>query len=370
MSKTLMIFGLGDLGGWVLEFLARREGVGSIVTIDRREDYSAVKTDCAAVGSGLEGHSKNIKFEKCDINDIERTAELIKRYTPDVIYSCLTVSGWLARRNLSKIMGQDYYKANVISVALNGTMLSKLMKAIKQSGVHAHVVNHSYPDVVNMVLSRVGLPVLIGAGNLDNIVGEIRRKISVTEKVPMREVSVYFIAEHAINVFGTGTGIPYFLKVFIGDTNITGRIDADSLISNRLLKSSPEQGGWLNHPTIASSAVRNIMAIINDTNEFCHAPGPNGLPGGYPVRINAAGVEIVLPEGISLDDAIKINQEGMRAEGIEVIKDDGTVVLTDEANKIVNKYYEINLREIPFEDLDDIARELVSRVNKLLGKYK
>ena len=34
MGKTVMIVGLGDLGGWVLEFLARCEGVGTIITAD------------------------------------------------------------------------------------------------------------------------------------------------------------------------------------------------------------------------------------------------------------------------------------------------------------------------------------------------
>ena len=33
-------------------------------------------------------------------------------------------------------------------------------------------------------------------------------------------------------------------------------------------------------------------------------PGPNGLPGGYPCRLGAKGAEVVLPDGLSLKEAM------------------------------------------------------------------
>ncbi len=371
LGKTLMMFGVGDLGGWVLEFLARREGLGTIIVCDSREDWGGMKTNCAATGAGQEGYSKRMIFEKCDANDIDGTAELIKRHSPDLIYSGLTLLGWSARRIIPKAVGTEKYeKAHVVVLPIQTLLLSKLMKALKKSGVTAPVVNNAYPDGVNPVLWKAGFPVLMGAGNLDNIVGEIRRKISAAENVPICEVTVYLIAEHAINVMGTRTGIPYFFKVLVGDRNITSKVDVDSLISDRLLASPVGQQTWLNHPAIAASAVRNIMAIINDTNEFAHAPGPNGLPGGYPVRISAKGVDIVLPEEVSMEEAIKINTGGLKREGVEEIKDDGTVVLTDEAYKICQKLYGITLREYRFADLENLAREMLSALEKAIEKYK
>jgi len=49
MGKTVMIFGLGDLGGLVLEFLARCEGVGTIIATDLREEQG-LKVITAATG--------------------------------------------------------------------------------------------------------------------------------------------------------------------------------------------------------------------------------------------------------------------------------------------------------------------------------
>ncbi len=47
-----------------------------------REDLAGMKTECAAIGAGQQGYNKTIKFEKCDVNDIDATAELLKNITP------------------------------------------------------------------------------------------------------------------------------------------------------------------------------------------------------------------------------------------------------------------------------------------------
>ena len=73
------------------------------------------------------------------------------------------------------------------------------------------------------------------------------------------------------------------------------------------------------------------MAVLNDTNELTNAPGPNGLIGGYPVRIGAKGVKVELPEGMTLEQAIQYNTDQARYEGVAAIKEDGTLVVTEEA---------------------------------------
>jgi len=373
MGKTLMMFGLGDLGGWVLEFLARSEGINTIITCDAREEFPRMKTESAAVGAGQEGYNKTIKFEKCDVNNIDATAELLKKYNPDMIYSSMSLLGWLALRPIAKKV-DNLYSATAALLPLQALLVSKLMKARKKAGITAPVLNNSFPDGVNPVLWRNGLGPLVGGGNLDLVVGEIRRKISVMENVPIRDVTVYFIADHAVvpqgaYVKGFKIKAPYFLKVLVGDKDVTSKFDADELILNSLLMGSPpEWTSSINHPSIAASAVKNIKAVINDTNEFTHAPGPNGLPGGYPIRIGAGGIKIELPEGITLEEAIKINTDGIKYEGIEEIKDDGTIVLTDEAYGIQKKAFGFDRQEIRFADMEDIAKETLAVMKKLAAE--
>ena len=370
MSGTVMMFGIGSLGGWVLELLARSPGISTIITCGRQEGSASMKTECAAIGAGQEGYSKVIKFEKCDVNDIDSTAELIKRYNPDVIYSALALLAWGDWNPISHAIGAKFERALACLMPTHAALTSKLMKAMRKAGISAAVVNNSYPDCVNRVLCLNGLGPLVGAGNLDISVGEIRRKLSILESVPMRDVTIYLIAGHAIVSQGTRTGMPFFFKAMVGDKNITDKHDIHALISDSLFRATPaDKARWLNEPYIAASAVRNIKAIINDTNEFAHSPGPNGLPGGYPMRIGARGVEVVLPKEVTLEEAVKINLDGLKYDGVEEIKKDGTVVLTTEAYDTGEELYGLGLREYRFADMEDIARELVARVKRISAKY-
>ena len=369
-GTTVMVFGLGDVGGWVLEYLARQESIGTLVGCDKRDDWGRKKVDCAAVGSGHMGYSKKLFFEQIDVYDVDRTAEIIKKYNPDLIYSCMTLLSWTKPTFLPKDVKVKVQSIVGPILPLHLTLPYKLAQAMKKAGSSAIFLNNSWADFVNPVLYKAGYPVLVGGGgNLDNVAGEIRRKVSISEEVPIKDITLYLIFEHSVNTFGTRTGIPYFCKVMIGDKNITNKFDVDSLISDRLLATRPEWIMWHHAPIVASSSVKHIMAISNDTNEFGHAPGPNGLIGGYPVRIGAGGVKVELPEEITMEQAIKINTDGGKYEGVEEIKGDGTVVFTDEAHKIAKEVLGLDYKELRLEDTEKRAEEILSAYTKLAAKY-
>jgi hypothetical protein len=87
------------------------------------------------------------------------------------------------------------------------------------------------------------------------------------------------------------------------------------------------------------------------------------------MRIGARGVEVVLPKEVTLEEAVKINLDGLKYDGVEEIKKDGTVVLTTEAYDTGEELYGLGLREYRFADMEDIARELVARVKRISAKY-
>ena len=372
MGKTVMIFGLGDLGGWALEFLARCEGVGTIIAADLREELGVMKTHTAAVGAAQLGYYKTIKFQKCDVRDIDGTAELLKTINPDLIYSTVTLAAWSQMAFFPHEIEKKAEKASLVRLPLQILLVSKLMQAVKKSGITAPVLNHSLPDIVNPVLWRNGLGPLCGIGNLDIVVSEIYRKVSLAENVPIREITICMVAAHSVGVLGTRTGVPFFFKILVRDKDITSKVDIDSLISDRLMGGpAPDRvfRNWYKYPIVASCAVKNIMAILNDTNLYTHAPGPIGLPGGYPVRLSAKGVEVVLPEEITLEEAIKINLDALKCEGIEEIKDDGTLVSTEEGYEINKEILGVDLREVRFADMEEASKEVISALRKAAEKY-
>jgi len=368
-SNKVMIFGLGDLGGWVLEFLARRNGISTIIACDKREDWGASKVEGAATSSSTEGFNKTIEFEKCDVFDIDRTAELISKHNPDLIYSSMTLMSWSVGAFFPDDIHEEMKQIAGMMMPLHLTLPHKLMQAVKKSGCKPVVIQNSWPDVVNVMLCRSGFDVLVGGGNHDLVSSRIKRMISGEKNVPFSEVMVWFVAEHVINVRNIKKlGIPYFLKIVVGGEDITNKYD-----TAKLAQMSPDCPNawisWHSHTQVASSAVKNIMAVLNDTNEFTGAPGPNGLVGGYPIRISAKGVKVELPKELSLEQAIKINTDDCKFEGIEEIKDDGTLVVTDEGYDIAKKLVGIECREIKPADSADWAKELIPAFKKLGDKY-
>lgn len=316
------------------------------------------------------GYYKTIKFEKCDVSDIDRTAELISKYNPDFIYSSMGLLSPTIPRFLPRDVHSKLQRISGHLIPNQYILISKLMKAIKLSGVTTQVLNNSWPDIVNAMLWRNGLFPLVGSGNLDILVAYIRWRVSITENIPIPEITVYFFGEHAISMQGSRTGIPYFLKIMVDGRDITSKFDTDSLISDYLLPGmTASQASWVIRPTIASCAIRLILAIINDTNELTHAPGPNGMIGAYPIRASAKGVEVVLPEGITMEEAIKINMDGMKHEGVEEIKDDGTLILTDEAYELGRELLGVSWRELRVADTEELVKEGLAAFTKLAEKY-
>jgi hypothetical protein len=98
-------------------------------------------------------------------------------------------------------------------------------------------------------------------------------------------------------------------------------------------------------------------------------PGVNGLPGGYPARLNSEGAEVVLP-GISLKEAIEINELGGRLDGIERIKDDGTVVYLDKNVEYMQEVVGYDCKELKLKETEERAKQLNDGLKRLYEKYK
>ena len=81
-GKNIIIFGIGSMGGWVLEFLARSKGIDTIIVADTNENYGRIKVENVAIGAAWAGYFKKIKFRKIDVFDVDRTAEFIKMANP------------------------------------------------------------------------------------------------------------------------------------------------------------------------------------------------------------------------------------------------------------------------------------------------
>lgn len=363
-NDTLMIIGLGELGGIALEILARVPNITKVVTADLNEDHGVRRTNTALMGASYLNLYPNIEFVKIDLNNIEETAKIIREINPRIIYSATTLQSWWVIDALPKNVHAQLYKDFCGLgpwIPMHLLLVYKLMQAVKKSGVKPLVINSSFPDNVNAVLGKIGLAPNVGIGNIDLIVAPWRKVVSEILNVPLRRVQVYIFGHHysSYNLGRTGTGLsaPYYLKIMVEDKDVTENFKIKELAKEIPLRAKRTPGSQVNW-VVAASAVKIILGIMNDTNELSHAPGPEGLVGGYPVNINKDGAKVFIPEGMTREKAIQINEEAQKWDGIEKIKEDGTVVFTDDAHTTFKDLLGYDCKEMKIEEIETRAKEL------------
>src|SRR6185437_8167365 len=200
----------------------------------------------------------------------------------------------------------------------------------------------------NPILACLGLAPTCGIGNLDEIVPKLRLLAAARLRAPVESIKVTLVAHHALEPFAFGQSgelPPWFMRVERDGQDVTGLLDGEAL----LRATYPITEGVAGHYLTAGSAVRLILALLDEDETFLHAPAPGGLPGGYPVYAGRSGVRAAPIAGLSL------------AEGIERIEPSGTVIFrqsTVEASRSILGYPCNSLRP---EEAEDRAQELIER---------
>jgi len=384
MSKVL-VSGLGHLGSEVLHTLART-GVTEIIGADVDEKLGKGQVDEAIIANAALGIYPKLQFRLIDLNDVKGTAELLKELQPDLIFnSADRFPYYRFHSDLPRDIAWRIAEASPVgfcaALPFRLTLPYNLMRAVKESGVKSHVVITNDPcEVINPMLDKIGLAPTVGIGDFAHLVEPIRQTVSRKFNVPIQSVKVFLLAHHStLHLFQRGIppdGSTYFLKVLVDDKEITKKWRADEIMldavggsRNKETAERPTNGAHDHHFT-AGLAVGDMLAILNDTGEIRHCPGPIGLPGGYPVRLSAKGAEVYLPEEITLEEAIRMNTLAQKQEGIEEIKDDGTVVFTKQAVEIMSSVMNWNLKEFNVSECEKVAEDLEDRYREFVKSVR
>ena len=375
-KEKIMLVGIGELGGIVLEYMCRIPGICDIVTADVNEDWGIRKTNSAIMGASYMGLYPNILFYPINLLDIEKTAEMLSKINPTVIYNGTTLQSWWVVNELPPDVNARLYRHRCGLgpwTAMHLALSSKLMKAVKLSGIDTHVVNTSFPDVTNASLARVGLAPTVGIGNMDLIIPYIKRGAAVMLDIPMGNIDVDLIGHHYHGYNwcrnGGGYDAPHYLRVYVKGEDITGQLGDMKQFVAELPRHSMRPAGRHGQFLVAASSLKNIMAIFNDTGELTHAPGPQGLEGGYPVRLGRNGAEVVLPKGMSLEEARGIMLEAQQYDGVQEVRDNGDIVLTEESYTTFKEMLNVDCKIITVEDSFEQAVELRKKFEEFAEKH-
>ena len=385
MLKKVLITGIGGVGGYAAHLLARHPGV-EVILADVREKYvrqkaSSVYYDVFFQG-GFVQHPK-VSGIKIDLLDVQATTNILKEIRPDVILNLSSLQSWWVVHHIPEDIRRKISDAYPVGTGLRPwapghmVLIYNLMRSICEAKIDTHVVNGAGCDYVHEALDKLGLAPTVGLGDAALLEPMIMRIVSDKLNIPACNVDVTLVGHHAMCVPVQETGspgvVPYYLRIRVLGKDITDQFDIDKDIWAEVPKyATPEALHGANQEITASSAVKNVLAILFDTGEVVHAPGPEGLPGGYPVRLSARGAELVELDGISKDEMIKLMREANKCEGIEEVREDGTMVATEHAVKIVEEVFGIEwkYKELKPQDSAEAANEIRTAYKKLTEKYQ
>lgn len=365
--RTVLVSGVGALGGWALEFLARAPGVERIVTVKRSPWSGPSWTTIAMLGSAIEGHTKRFEHHQVDLGDEGETARLLAEVRPDAIVHSATVQ---SPRLLNSAEIAPALRAEV-RAATFGMWLpwqlwpaAQLTRAVELSGIDTHVVNASFPDVVNVAIwKRFGHGPSTGAGNLEVCAARVLRYVMATTGRPAAEIDVSLVGSHAL--LTRGTVVPHHFRLTLDGADATEEVDLTAALSTW-----PEAVNWhgeIPNSLYAGSAVKNALALAGPEPVATHVSAPMGLPGGYPAVVGSGTVELRLPADLAQADAVAINDRAARFDGIERIEGDGTVVYTAESRAAMeNLGY--RCEAVEFDDLARRRDELRAVYRRLISE--
>ncbi len=77
-----------------------------------------------------------------------------------------------------------------------------------------------------------------------------------------------------------------------------------------------------------------------------------------------------LPEDVTLDYAIKINNEAQVFEGVKSIEADGSVILTEKSTRIFKDLLDSDCSVYPIDNCEAKAQELGEKFKKWTSNFK
>jgi hypothetical protein len=324
MRPRLLVIGAGDLGGRIVRGMAATPAVGEIVLAGRDPVRGA-----EIVGVAGSWADCVCRFAQVDATAQDQLEELLETTRPDVVVQCASLlSPWALGHRDDPVARAIRAAGLAVALPMQLPVIHATMRAARAVGFTRPIANLSFPDLTNVVLGRIGLAPTVGLGNASMMALRARAALRAERGADASLPLVRVVGHHAqlfpVMAAQEPSDPAHRVRVFVGEDG--ERRDALAYVGYPL-----PRGSVLNEVT-APAALEAILALLpGAAPSRLSVPAPLGLPGGFPVRIAGGTVELDLPVGQPLDEAVRFNELMGRGDGIESIAGDGTVTVTAEA---------------------------------------
>ena len=363
-KKKLLLVGAGNLCLQILKILGPKNAF-EFVVLGRNEESTLRLCNLVALSCAQLGQFISIKPVIADLAEIDKVSRLLREEAPDILVNCASLQSWRVITGLPKLTFEQLDQAQFGPwLPMHLTLMHYLMQAVKASGISAKTVNAAFPDAVNPILSRIGLAPDIGVGNVANLIPAVRFSIARLLECEPADVQVRLYAQHYFSHYVPRGGLPprasYRLLYEVRDRPEVTRLPAESVFST-VKAEFRRLGGVDGQFLTACSAVTVIEGLFSPTPVLVHAPGPLGLPGGYPVWLHDGQIDVQFSDACPQDEAVRINAICQSQDGIDEIHCDGSVTFNPQCMAIMQTLLGYSKKTMSIEQSADFARELASK---------
>jgi hypothetical protein len=302
---------------------------------------------------------------------MDATATLVSQYEPDIVFNATTPFPWWTMDQFPERVRQLSYSAGLgMWCAVDCLLPLRLSEALAEVVRPPLYVNACYPDMVNAFLRHCPNGPTLGIGNMSNLVPGLTLTFAQILDVPAQEISIRLVAHHftslnAPTIGGCG-GAPYYLSVAHGGREMTFREPDDTPFAELKARFTRIRGLDGQGVTVSSAATILASLLLRERRRH-HAPGPNGLVGGYPVVVaENGGVELDLPLGLDRDGAVGINEAAQKRDGLAAVGP-GTVALTVQSRDALKTITGVELPTVTLSNVQELAEAVVSSLNSRYG---
>jgi hypothetical protein len=297
VRTDLLVLGSGSLARALCTGVATVAESETTITVLARDEAAATQAAyLASVRASQTGRPVQITGRAGDLTDQERLAEAVAGAR--VVVQCASLySPWNAAPGLKALVAEAGFG---VTLPLQARLAIETATAIQRCGGDALMVNACYPDAVNPLLARLGLPVFCGLGNVETLAAGLRTRLPDGRLAMLAHHNHLHRPERPDD-----EALAWLDGVAVAEV---GKLLAEQRRTDRRL---------LNQAT-GFAAAQLLSAVLAGKETASNVPGPQGRPGGYPVRVTGRAIALDLPPGVDETTAIAWNERAAAREGIAI----------------------------------------------------
>ena len=307
--KAIIVFGTGSFAARIVyDIAATAQAPVHVIVAGRNLERLDWLTTAANARASIFGRNATFAGQIVDMSHENAIVDVVGDLQPSVVVQAASPQASAVIGASGNAWTQLISEAGLSATAVIQAMFPiRVSRAISECGASCHFINCSYPDVVNSMITALGLPVTCGIGNVAILSSVFAKPLNVHEHQRLHVLAHYqTITPYRSPTSNRNGPDP---RIWIDEVEV-----ADVRHATRDVKLTSE-------PVIdvsGASGVPLILAMAHAGDWLGHVPGPHGLPGGYPVSFSGNKLYLNLPSSLTQDEAVLWNSSFEQENGAYV----------------------------------------------------